>query len=131
MPLVVTSLQQLIFLVDQPTITRSAAYQVKIAISGIHGHMNAQLEQQTNEYLKSCGCKEGMVAGILLLVFGWLLRLEGGWVFDNAFLDMATIFLVGAVAGKVGTYAVLRFKMAILLKRVRNSIIEVNKFSHI
>jgi hypothetical protein len=113
----VTSVQELNEIVYKHSSTKSSAYQVKVAISLLPEQVNARLEQKTNQYLESCGCKEGALTAIVLLILGWLFRLEGGWLFSNVFFDMTIVFLFGAIAGKVLTYIVLRIKLTTQLKK--------------
>jgi hypothetical protein len=128
-PIVVASLEELGQIVNKHTFTKTSINKVKIKISAIPEQESARLEQSTNKYLESCGCRQGMFAGIVLLVFGWFFRVEGGWLFCNVFTDMTIVFLTGAIAGKVLTYAVLRIKLAIQLRHAEYLSMHHNKIT--
>lgn len=103
----VTSLPNLLRLLRKPSLTKSAQYRIVLAIDGIPYERNQSLEKKSNLYLQSCGCREGMLSGIALLVLGIVFRPPDGFVFSSIWLDAFLLFLFGAVAGKLATYAFL------------------------
>lgn len=117
--IIVTSLTKLFRILRRPSLTISADYRVELVLEGVPQELNKKLEKKTNRYLHSCGCREGMLSGIVLLAIDIVFRPPSGLVFTSIWLDAILLFLIGAVAGKVSTYAFLYARVLVDVKKAK------------
>jgi hypothetical protein len=123
LPVIITSLHELTSIIYNHSPKNTGIHEVKLGIDDLSGELNARLEQNTNQFLSSCGCNEGTFSGISLLLLRLVLPGEGGWLFSNAFVDIPMILFIGAIAGKILTYLVLRFKLTRQLRKASETTI--------
>lgn len=124
LPREVTTISKLMDLLRRPSLTKSAQYRIVLTIEGIPQELNKSLELKANQYLQSCGCKEGMITGISFMFGSIVIRHFYGFSLSSFLINSGFYFLIGAVLGKLTTYF---FLYSIVILEIRKVNIYLSK----
>lgn len=95
---------------------------VTVCIPGLTEKQHQELENKTNRYLNTCGCRQGMVLGILLIATRCLYFSAGSWIVRNVYFDLVILLFLGMITGKLGTIVFYRVSLGITIYRMTNSL---------
>src|SRR6187402_1359631 len=97
----------------RPTANRHQHLMVTVCIPGLTEKQLQELENKTNRYLNNCGCRQGMVLGILLIATRCLYFSAGSWIIRNLYFDLVILLFLGMITGKLGTIIFYRISLGI------------------
>ena len=89
---------------------------IEVRIPQLQDNENADLTRRINHYQNSCGCKEGMLFGLICLLSFLILSFTNGKPLSLTLTGLSfASFIAGAVIGKLGTMLFLRIGIRMYL----------------
>ncbi|KAA0992697.1 hypothetical protein [Dyadobacter aurulentus] len=89
---------------------------IEVQIPQLQHQENEDLTRRINHYQNSCGCKEGLLFGLICLLLFLILSFANGKPLSLSLTGLSVgSFIAGAVIGKFGTMLFLRIGIRIYL----------------